>query len=85
MNDLIEELASYEHERWAKWQRYVHKSCIKNEDGSLTITKEKVQLWDKQILTKYEDLSEKEKDSDRIEAKNIMSILNTNRKRVENK
>lgn len=78
MNELIEILADYEHDRWAKWQKYLHKNCIKNKDGSLTIPKEKVELWDKQIHTKYKDLSEEEKNSDRIEAKNIIKIISDN-------
>ncbi len=47
-------------------------------EWELTIPKEKVELWDKQIHTKYKDLSEEEKNSDRIEAKNIIKIISDN-------
>jgi len=36
-SDLIDRLASIEHERWAHWQRYVHDQCERLEDGSLVI------------------------------------------------
>lgn len=62
---LIEKLSAIEHERWAHWQSYLHSKCNKNDDGSLTIPKELVKKWDKQIKTNYSDLTEKEKNSDR--------------------
>ena len=60
--DLIELLSSKEHQRWAKWQKYLHSCCIENQDGSLTIPKDKVDRWTRQIKTDYENLSEKEKE-----------------------
>lgn len=72
---LIEKIASYEHDRWSKWQKYLHNVCIKNSDGSLTIPKEYVIKWEKQLNTIYDDLSESEKDSDRKEAKRILNII----------
>lgn len=62
---LFEKLASIEHDRWSEWQQYVHSICVKNEDGSLTIPSHFVEHWEKQIRTKYNDLSENEKNSDR--------------------
>lgn len=29
MEELKEKLASYEHDRWARWQKYLHGCCIK--------------------------------------------------------
>ena len=63
--NLIEQLASIEHDRWAHWQEYMHSQCTVNGDGSLTIPKELVARWEKQINTKFIDLSESEKQSDR--------------------
>lgn len=67
IQDKIEVLANLEHERWAKWQEYVHSLCIKNEDGSLTIPKERVEHWNYEISTKYDDLPENIKEYDRQE------------------
>ena len=62
---LKEKLAALEHERWAHWQKWMHGVCTRNEDGSLTIPAVLVERWERQIATLYEDLSEREKDSDR--------------------
>ena len=73
---MLEALADLEHDRWGHWQSYLHSQCIKNKDGSLTIPKELVDRWERQISTKYSELSEKEKDNDRKEARNTIEIIN---------
>lgn len=80
--ELIELLSSKEHQRWAKWQKYLHSCCVKNEDGSLTIPKDKVERWTRQIKTDYENLPEKEKESDR---KQVLETLDTIRDYHKNK
>lgn len=74
--ELIEKLADYEHDRWSRWQRHVFNKSIKNEDGSVTIPKDYVDRWIRQINTSYCSLSESEKDSDRKEAIRIINIIN---------
>ena len=56
IQSAVEEFAAQEHDRWAKWQKYMHSLCTKNEDGSLTIPKEKVERWERQIATPYSEL-----------------------------
>lgn len=73
--ELLEILADNEHKRWASWQKYVHEKCIKNEDGSLTIPKESVTWWEDEIKTSYENLTEKQKESDRIEVRTTIKII----------
>lgn len=63
--ELLESLARIEHERWSHWQRYMHAQCITEEDGALVIPGELVRRWSRQMSTAYDDLSEKEKESDR--------------------
>ena len=46
--ELVERLATVEHDRWSRWQAYLFSKCIKNEDGSLTIPKESVEHWQRQ-------------------------------------
>lgn len=80
MNDkdltvVIEIMADVEHERWAKWQKYCHFLCIKNKDGSLTISKSRVEHWEKEIITKYSDLSEELKEYDREEVRHTIVAL----------
>ena len=74
-DDLIEELANLEHDRWSGWQKHLHGLCEKNKDGSLTIPASKVARWERQIQTPYSELSEKEKDSDREEAEKTLKII----------
>ncbi|WP_263057042.1 hypothetical protein [Pantoea agglomerans] len=61
----VEMLSEIEHERWSRWQKYLHKKCVPNDDGSLTIPVDLVDKWEKQMNTPYKELSDKEKDSDR--------------------
>lgn len=73
---LTEVLADVEHERWCKWQSYLHSVCIKNDDGSLTIPANYVEHWEYEIDTPYKNLPDKIKESDREEARtNIDTIL----------
>lgn len=72
---LLETLASQEHLRWSSWQKYVHKKCIKNEDGSLTIPKEYVDWWENEIKTPYNYLTENIKESDRKEVRSTLGII----------
>lgn len=80
-NEIVELLADLEHRRWAHWQKYLHSCCVKNDDGSLTIPKEKVAHWKNQILTKYDALTELEKESDRNQAKKTIEALKTYHKK----
>lgn len=68
-DDIIEKLSDYEHDRWSRWQKHLFSKCKTNSDGSLTIPKEFVDRWTKQMNTKYDDLSEEEKI--RIEKKQL--------------
>lgn len=65
VGDLFEKLAATEHERWSHWQRYMHDLCTRNDDGTLTIPKASVEHWERLMDTPYDQLTEKEKDSDR--------------------
>jgi len=73
--ELIEKLANIEHQRWAHWQKYIHSVCVKNDNGTLTIPEWAVIGWGKQINTNYEDLTKKEKDSDREQVYKYLKIL----------
>ena len=70
----IEAFANQAHISWAGWTKYMFSKGISNKDGSITIPKESVERWQRQINTDYKDLSEKEKESDRKEAIAYLSI-----------
>lgn len=72
---LLEALADLEHDRWARWQRYLHGKCTRGDDGSLTIPAGYVVNLERQISTPYAKLTENEKESDRKEARNTIGVL----------
>jgi len=78
-NELIKLLASYEHDRWSRWQKYLFSKCIIKEDGSLIIPKKFVDRWTIQMNTDYNYLSSKEKESDIKEAIRILELLKENK------
>jgi hypothetical protein len=75
LDGLMEHLASVEHERWSHWQRYMHGKAIKRPDGSLLVPPELVKQWERQFLTPYSELSEKEKESDREQVRKYLPII----------
>lgn len=72
---IREGLADYAHKAWSGWMKYMFSKCTKNEDGSMTIPKDSVDRWTRQMDTKYADLPEKEKESDRDEADKMIGIV----------
>lgn len=72
---IIEVLSDVEHTRWSGWQKYLHSKCIKNSDGSLTIPSGYVTNLERLIKTPYCELTEKEKESDRDEAKKSLEVF----------
>ncbi len=75
-DNIVEKLSNYEHDRWSRWQKHLFSKCKINSDGSLTIPKEFVDRWTRQMNTTYDDLLEEEKNSDRKEAIRILECLN---------
>lgn len=70
-----EALADVQHDIWADWMRWLFQCGTFNEDGSFTIPAAKVVRWQRQIMTEYAKLSEKEKDSDREQADKVLAVL----------
>jgi len=75
LDDLIEQLANVEHERWSHWQRYLHSKCERVRDGSLVIPADLVTRWEAQMNTPYSELSETEKESDREQVRRYLPII----------
>jgi len=62
-NEMRERAAALEHEQWVHWTAYFLQTLLKDHPD--LGQDENVKRWSRQILTKYGDLSEKEKESDR--------------------
>lgn len=75
MGALLESLAAVEHERWSHWQRYLHSKCLPAEDGSLVIPGELVARWSEQMSTPYDELTEREKESDREQVRHYLPLI----------
>lgn len=75
LGGLTERLAAIEHERWSHWQRYMHNNCISQPDGSLLVPADLVARWEKQMTTKYEELNDNEKESDREQVRKYLPLL----------
>lgn len=69
---LTEELAKIQHEIWAHWMAWQFKCGEFKDDGSFVIPPEKVKRWSRQASTPYAELSEQEKESDRIVVREFM-------------
>lgn len=61
----IEMVADLEHQQWAHWTKYM----LDN------LTDENIKRWKRQIKTDYNDLSDKEKESDRVWARKVINLL----------
>lgn len=63
--ERLELLAEIQHEIWSHWMKYMFSVCEKGKDGSMIIPAEKVYRWKLQLSTSYNELSSKERKSDR--------------------
>jgi len=73
--DLIEQLADLEHDRWSRWMKYLLSKCeIVKTTGEVIIPKWAVVRWTRQLNTPYSELSEREKESDREEARDVLEL-----------
>lgn len=72
---MREKLAKFAHKQWSGWMKYLFSKGTFNSDGSWTMPKWCVDRWTRQMNIKYEDLTEKEKASDRTEADDMLEII----------
>lgn len=78
IEEIIEQLADIEHQRWADWQKWVHSKCVEHSDGKgewVCFPAEDFKRWERQINTPYTELSEKEKQSDRDQVMRYWPII----------
>jgi len=73
---MLEKLAEQSHISWSGWMKYLFEKSINNDDGTITIPKLSVDRWKRQMNTLYHELSEQEKESDRVEARAYHDIFN---------
>lgn len=72
---LKEQFASQAHEQWSHWMKHLFKVSEENEDGSVTIPKELVDRWKRQMETNFFLLSDQEQKSDYDQAEKFLKLL----------
>lgn len=70
-DELREQLAAIEHERWGNWQEWVHTLYEDNNDMFETY----IERWKKQIATPYAELSDDEKAADMIQVDRYWPLI----------
>ncbi len=75
IKEFVEKGANLEHDRWAKWQKYMHSRLQKDHRGFYWLDDGLFEHWERQIATPYSELSEAEKESDREETRNYIPLL----------
>jgi hypothetical protein len=75
-DELIEAVAAWDHSAWAGWMRYLFSKAQTRGNGDyLCIPRTWWTRWLRQVNTSYADLSEREKDSDRKEARALLAVI----------
>jgi len=83
--ELREDVADIQHQIWAHWMKYLfsrckltHQSPDVDKKGTAVISAEDATRWKRQMETSYEQLSDKEKESDREQADKVLAVLRGN-------
>lgn len=73
----VEQLAEYAHEAWSKWMKHVFEECAREDilTYAYIIPPEHRRRWERQMNTPYQDLPEIEKESDLVEAFDILRVI----------
>jgi hypothetical protein len=72
--DFVEAGAVLEHDRWARWQKYMFSKGHKDHEFFMIPIK-LWERWQRQIDTPYAELSDEEQESDRKETRNYLSLI----------
>ena len=98
LEEFVEKGANIEHDRWARWQKYLHSLCTPHtinslntvtkqyedlETGGLVISEARVRHWERQISLPYDELTETEKEYDRAETRNYLPLLEESIQKAE--
>jgi hypothetical protein len=74
-NNQREQLAALQHQIWSDWVKHLFEVSIANPDGTMTIPRQYVQQWQREINTSYDNLSEEEKDGDRKQVDKMLPLI----------
>ena len=72
---MTEVMAAKVHDIWCSWMQSVFDRSIKMPNGNVVIPKALVDRWRRQAVTPYDQLSEQERQSDIVIAKDILDLF----------
>lgn len=75
MERMLEKFASLQHDIWSHWMQYLYRCSGLDKEGNLVIPKVKKERWARQMDTKYADLPDEEKESDREQAEKVLNLF----------
>lgn len=75
LDALFETCAAIEHDRWARWHRYVKLHGNVRDDGSLVIPARHVRKWDRLADTSYGDLTPEERAGDQAQVQDYWELI----------
>lgn len=75
MSDKLDNIASLVHTIWADWMQSVFDRSVNYPDGTTIIPAGLATRWKRQIDTPYEDLTNKEQQSDIAIARRILKTI----------
>lgn len=73
-NNIRERIAAIQHEQWSGWMKYLFSKC-KRQELTSEIPKVWRDRWERQIDTPYSQLTDKEQESDRVEADKLLQLI----------
>lgn len=74
--ELIEQLADIEHQRWSDWQRYQHSQMTEGAaHNGRVLNGGLYSHWERLIATDYADLPEHSKQSDRDQVMRYLPLI----------
>lgn len=69
-NEIIELLAALEHEQWMEWSKAL-------VAGEKRLSFARIERW-KKLWKPYKELTEEEKEQDRVYARKVLAIMKSN-------
>jgi len=73
--EIVFVLSDYVHQMWSRWMSHMFSKSTLNPDGTVTIPKDLVIRWQRQMLTDFVDLPDEEMESDIVEAETMLDIV----------
>lgn len=70
-----DKIASLCHDQWSHWIVSLLGKGTPNADGTLTVPKDVIDRWRRQMNTPYDLLSDTEKDLDKVEADKFLKVI----------